>query len=98
MLCKVSDFGLSRELAEDSPVYETQVHLRCPVPHFRNILKGNGYNLSAQRFQGSFVWTSVTHDWLIVTLRTMDQYLRVVHLTNPKNHCTQSLYPFPLEF
>ncbi|XP_073249604.1 ephrin type-A receptor 4-like isoform X5 [Porites lutea] len=24
MLCKVSDFGLSRELAEDSPVYETQ--------------------------------------------------------------------------
>ena len=37
MLCKVSDFGLSRELEEDSPVYETQVHLRCPVFHSRNI-------------------------------------------------------------
>lgn len=50
MLCKVSDFGLSRELAEDSPVYETQVHLRCPVPHSRNI-RGMGTTFRRSDFK-----------------------------------------------
>ena len=50
MLCKVSDFGLSRELAEDNPVYETQVHLRCPVPHSRSI-RGMGTTFRPSDFK-----------------------------------------------
>ena len=35
--------------------------------------KGNGYKLSAQRLLGSFGRTSVTFDWLMVALNTIDQ-------------------------
>ena len=41
------------------------------TPNLRN--KGNGYKLSAQRFLGSFGWTSVTSNWLIVALDIIDQ-------------------------
>lgn len=34
--------------------------------------RGNGHKLSAQRFLGQFVWTSVTYDWLMVALDTIE--------------------------
>lgn len=46
--------------------------------------KGNGCKLSVQRFLGSFGWLP----WFQLTL---------VHPNNPRNPCTQSLYPFSLE-
>ena len=42
------------------------------IAHAR-IYKGNGYKLSAQRLLGSFGRTSVTCDWLMVALNTIDQ-------------------------
>ena len=36
-------------------------------------IKGNGYTLSMQQLQGSFGRTSVTYDWLMVALNTIDQ-------------------------
>ena len=62
MLCKVSDFGLSRELAEDSPVYETQVHLRCPVPHSRNI---TGMGTTFRRRISRIVCVNKRYSWLV---------------------------------
>ena len=35
--------------------------------------QSKGYKLWAQRFLWSFGWTSVTHDWLMVALDTIDQ-------------------------
>ena len=42
------------------------------IPHYRNY-KGNGLNLSAQRFLGSFVWTSVSYVWSMVFKATINQ-------------------------
>ena len=42
------------------------------IPHYRNY-KGNGLKLSAQRFLGSFVWTSVSYDWSVVFKATINQ-------------------------
>ena len=42
-----------------------------PNSPFQNY-KGNGYKLSAQRFMGSFGWTGVIYDWLMVVLDTTD--------------------------
>ena len=36
-------------------------------------IKGNGYTLSMQQLQGSFGRTSVTYDWLMIALNTIDQ-------------------------
>ena len=41
------------------------------IPHFRHI-KGNRHKLWAQRFLGSFGWTSATYEWLIVALNIID--------------------------
>ena len=35
--------------------------------------KGNRYKLSAQWFLGWFLWRSVSYDWLIIALNTIDQ-------------------------
>ena len=52
-------------------------HNRCSVfllhPTPEIIIKTNGYKLSAQTFLGLFGRTSVTYDWLIVALSTIDQ-------------------------
>ena len=42
------------------------------ISHSTNY-KGNGYNLSAQRFLGSFGWTSVSYDWSMVFKATINQ-------------------------
>ena len=42
------------------------------TPHSRNC-KGNEYKLLAQRFLGLFGRSSVTYDWLVVVLDTIDQ-------------------------
>ena len=49
-----------------------------PPPHFYcfspdHHIKGNGYTFSMQQLQGSFWRTSVTYDWLMVALCTIDQ-------------------------
>ena len=72
------------------------VYSECRALFPSHKLKGNGYKVSAQPFLESFRWTSVTYDWLIVALNT--GLLTLVHLNNPRNHCTESLYPFSLEF
>ena len=38
-------------------------------------IKGNGYTLSMQQLQGSFGRTSVTYDWLMVALNTIDHII-----------------------
>ena len=49
-------------------------------------------NLSAQRFQGSFWSPSVTYDWIVVALSTVDQSkLTLLPLNDPRNHCAESL-------
>ena len=58
--------------------------------------KGMGTRFRRNHFWESFRWTSVTYDWLIVALNT--RLLTLVHLNNPRNHCTESLYPFSLAF
>ena len=45
---------------------------RLSIPHSRRY-KGNGYKLSAKRLLGLFGQTSVTYDWLMVALDTIDQ-------------------------
>ena len=40
--------------------------------HIRNY-EESGHKLSALRILGSFRWTSVTYDWLMVALSTVDQ-------------------------
>ena len=35
--------------------------------------EGNDYSLLAQRFLESSGWTSITYDWLMVVLNTIDQ-------------------------
>ena len=71
-------------------------HPRLYRLHSRNY-KGIGYKLSMQRFLVSFGWTSVTYDWLMVALNTIDQsQLTLVHPKDPRNHCAESLYPFLL--
>ena len=48
--------------------------------------------LSAQRFLGSFGWPSVTYDWIVVALNTVDLSKLALLPTNyPRNHCAQSL-------
>ena len=60
--------------------------------------KENGYTLSMQQLLGSFGRISVTYDWLMVALNTIDQSsLTLVQPNDPRNHCSQSLYPFSLE-
>ena len=60
---------------------------------------GNGYKLSSQRFLGSFGKTSITYDWLMVALDTIDKLqLTLGQLNVLRNHCTHSLYPFSLKF
>ena len=55
-------------------------------------LRGIGTSFRrTQRFLGSFEWTSITYDWLMVVLNTIDQSeLTLVHPNDPRNHCTQS--------
>ena len=60
--------------------------------------KENGYTLSMQQLLGSFGRISVTYDWLMVALNTIDQSsLTLVQPNDPRNPCSQSLYPFSLE-
>ena len=74
-------------------IYATSVSL-----HSRNY-EGNGYKLLVQRFLGSFGWTNVSYDWLMVFKATINQsYETLVHPTDPRNHCAESLYSFPLQF
>ena len=63
------------------------------------IVHRNGHKLTTQRFLGSCSRTSVTYDWLMVALNTIDQSeLTLVRPNGPKNHFTQNLYPFSLDF
>ena len=53
------------------------MHFHFPSPNeklfpSRNY-QGKGYKLSAQGFLGSFGWTSVAHDWLMVALDTTEE-------------------------
>ena len=49
-------------------------------------------NLSAQWFLGSYGWPSVTYDWIVVALSTVDQSkVTLLPLNDPRNHCAQSL-------
>ena len=41
------------------------------IAHFR-LFKGNRHKLCAQRFLGSFGWTSATYDWLMIALNTIE--------------------------
>ena len=56
------------------------------------------------RFRCNDLWDpldgkSVTYDWLMVALNTIDQSsLTLVHPNDPRNPRTQSLYPFSLDF
>ena len=56
------------------PLFSNSKGLRqfFAVPHSTNY-KGERYKLSAQRFLGSFEWTSVTYDRLMVALNTNEQ-------------------------
>ena len=42
------------------------------IPHYRNY-KGNELKLLAQRFQGSFGWTTVSYDWSMVFKATINR-------------------------
>ena len=49
-------------------------------------------NLSAQWFLGSYGWPSVTYDWIVVALNTVDQSkLTLLPLNYARNYCAQSL-------
>ena len=50
--------------------FSNEMSVVFPIPE---TIRGDGYKFSAQRFLRSFWWTSVTHDWLMVALNTMDQ-------------------------
>ena len=50
-------------------------------------------NLSALRFLGSCGWPSVTYDWIVVALNTVDQSkLTLLPSNYPRNHCAESLW------
>ena len=60
---------------ERGKISEHAFLLSCPNEKLfpsRNY-QGKGYKLSAQGFLGLFGWTSVTYDWLMVALDTIDQ-------------------------
>jgi len=66
--------------------------------HYSRNFKWNSNTFSAQRFLGSFEWTSITCDWLMGAWNSIDQSQQaLVHPDNPRNHCPKSLYPFTLE-
>ena len=61
--------------------------------------KGNGYKPLAQRFLGFSGWTSLTDDWFLVALNTIDQsQLMLVHLNEPRNRCAESCTHTPYSF
>ena len=66
-------------------------------PHSSNFRK-NGYQLWVQCFVGSFAWINVSYHWSMVSKATVNQLqVTLVQLNqNPRNHCAESLYPFPL--
>ena len=54
------------------------MHFHFPSPKYEKLFpsrnyQGIGYKLSAQGFLGSFGWTRVTDDWLMIALDTFDQ-------------------------
>ena len=68
------------------------------IPYPRNC-KRNGYRPLAKRFVGSFGWISVSHDWLMVALRTItnrNQSLstQTIPQTVSPKACTHSPYSF----
>ena len=58
-------------------IWEGDAHitrvLGIGIPTLSRIYRGNGYKLSARRFLGSFWWTSLSYDWLMVVLNIIDQ-------------------------
>ena len=59
-----------------------------PVPHSRNIYKGNEVKFSAQRFLGSLERTSVSYDWPILFKATINQSEDTIfHPNDPRNRC-----------
>ena len=58
----------------------------------------NWYKLLVQRYLESFRWTMVGYDWSLVSPATIYlKRIRIYHQSDPRDHCAESLFPFPLK-
>ena len=65
----------------------------------QKLSRENGYKLWVQWLPGSFAWKSVSYDWSMLFKETISQsQAKLVNRTDPRNHCAERLYPFPLQF
>ena len=69
--------------------------LQFHTPETNNNIKRLGISVLAQRVPGSFGWTSVTYNWLMVALDTIHQpKVTLVHPSQKSLH--RKLVPIPL--